>query len=291
MAGRMGGVQRGMPAMLLALLSQAALAGPASELTREATPKRPAATTVAAAASEVAPARTPAPLDAYPALRHTMMETISMARQRLWLATDFISDGDVVTGLYLAQYRKLEVRVLLGRAKANSPLSRLSYLKNQKIPVNLMPAGFKSPAPTALLADDTLYFADSDLDSYAPVRKVRVSRASPDETKKFLAQFEGAASLGIAAEARPLPLVGKPSPRGKVYGSEGESPYNTPQGGDTYRYGRKPHPRPPGVPDKLPRNLKAKERSDEFEPMAPALPEATHEGTIQGDSGQPGSRI
>src|SRR5688572_28404829 len=72
-------------------------------------------------------------------LRAYMLDAISGASKRIWLTTDYLTDGEIVSALYVARYRKLDVQVLFGRAKANFYMSRLAYLKNQNIPVFLQP--------------------------------------------------------------------------------------------------------------------------------------------------------
>ena len=86
-------------------------------------------------------------VEGFSALRHRLLETIAGARQRVWLTSEYLTDGEIVTALYLAHYRKLDVKVLLGRVKAQSPLSRLNYLKQQKVPVWLLPDSFNPGSP------------------------------------------------------------------------------------------------------------------------------------------------
>src|SRR5690348_2584680 len=81
---------------------------------------------VALAESETAP--TTKRYETFSDLRADVLDLISAATQRLWLTTDYLTDGEIVSALYIAQYRKLDVKVLLGRAKANVYMSRLNYL-------------------------------------------------------------------------------------------------------------------------------------------------------------------
>lgn len=147
-------------------------------------------------------------VDGFSAVRQEVVSMIATATKRIWLSADYLTDGDVVSGLYLAQYRKINVQVLLGRRKANAYMSRLGFLKNQNIPVFLKPDGFTSP-PTALLIDDKMITIDGDLDFRANYRKFTISLASANDAKTFEAAFAKAANVAIPAHADPVPMVGR----------------------------------------------------------------------------------
>src|SRR4051812_1521271 len=68
----------------------------------------------------------PRRFESFSDLRNEVLDYISGATQRIWLVTPYLTDGEIVSALYVAQYRKLDVKVLLGRGKANSYMSRLS---------------------------------------------------------------------------------------------------------------------------------------------------------------------
>ncbi len=150
----------------------------------------------------------PASVDGFPAARVQIMNMIAGAKQKIWLSTDYLTDGDIVSGLYLAQYRHVNVQVLLGRLKANSYMSRLNFLKEQNIPVFLKPKEFDVPY-TALACDDKLLFMDGDLDFRAKVKKYNLRSGSADDRAHFEAAFAKATGDAIPAVARPIPLVGR----------------------------------------------------------------------------------
>jgi hypothetical protein len=205
--------------------------------------------------------------DGFSALRHVVLEAIAGARQRIWLTTDFLSDGEIVTALYLAQYRKLDVKVLLGRWKAQHTLSRLNYLKQQKVPVFLRPDTFKPGQPTAVLADDALLYVDGELDSQARARRFTLTQATLEATQRFAGDFAAAANLEVPAVSRAMPMVGRAHTGGRTHDGGGVSSYNKYTSDGAYRYDRKAEPRPDGVSAKLPKQTKLQERK-----KAPPLP-------------------
>jgi hypothetical protein len=207
--------------------------------------------------------------DSFSALRNAVLEHVSGATQRIWLVSDYLTDGEIVTALNVAQYRKLDVKVLLGRAKANAYMSRLSYLKNQSIPVFLKPDTFKPGAATVILADSTLLKIDGELDFLSKYKKYTVSAGDQAQAQAFATGFAGAASLQVPAIPAPIPMVGRPSPgRGRVYAPQPSARYgNNPDG--AYTYGGRAQPRPDTLPGKLPKQLKYQTKHQQA-PAAPA---------------------
>lgn len=193
-------------------------------------------------------------------VRTALLEGIAGASRRIWMVTDYLTDGELVSALYVARYRKLDVQVLLGRAKANLYMSRLSYLKNQNIPVFLKPDGLRTSQPSAVLCDDRLLLVDSDLNFLNRVRQFKVSLGDDRERDVFVQTFAAAIERKIPAFATPLPLVGRPNPGAPIYSPKGPPPPGRGSdgrtAGDGYYYGQKAHPRPADVPTKLPKNLK-----------------------------------
>ena len=233
--------------------------------------------------------------DSFADLRNELLNDMGGATKRIWIVTDFFTDGELVSALYVAQYRKLDVQVLLGRAKANHYMSRLNYLKNQNIPVFLKPDSLKPGRPTAILCDDKLLLVDGELDFLAKYKKYTVETQEGDAADRFAAAFAAGANLKVPAVARQMPLVGRGVAKGRVYspGSAGGAAmsaptYSAPHEAGVYFYDHKRAPKPAGVPAKLPKGLKTDElerersqnRTREPEVAAPPLP---------GDDESPGS--
>lgn len=209
--------------------------------------------------------------DGFPAVRAEVLNLIGGATNRVRVVTDFLSDGEIVTGLYIAQYRKVNVQVLLGQARATNVLSRLNYLKSQNVPVWLRPRGFMSQSPTVLLIDDKLYTLNADLDSMAKHRRFIINLRPETDVGKFVEMFDAATATGVSPTPASIPLVGRAGahPRNqRVYNPDANSSSSTrrPQnaGNDeserdagvkagAYRYNRVKEKPTNGIPTKLPK--------------------------------------
>lgn len=191
-------------------------------------------------------------------LRAEVLDVIGAATGRIWLVTDYLTDGETVSALYIAQYRKLDVKVLLGRGKANHYMSRLNYLKNQNIPVYLKPDGFKVPGggATAVIADGTLLTVDGELDFLAKYRKFNLAYGTAGEAQAAAQAFATALDMKVPAVPNATPLVGKPNPNGSIYAAPPVANFSGTDTSGAFRYDRKAEKRPEGVADKLPRSPK-----------------------------------
>ena len=205
--------------------------------------------------------------DNFADVRAEVLNAIGGAQRRIWLATDFLSDGEIVSALYVAQYRKLEVQVLLGRAKSNAYMSRLNYLKTQNIPVWLKPPGFEPKLPTVMLVDDLLLTVDGELDFLARGRKFTVTTGNATHKDMFVANFPNAVQRALPAHARAVPLVGKArAATSQNHGTVSKGSVYRPDlsGGPTevggYKYNRVREAPPRGVPTKLPKTTIWQER-------------------------------
>ena|GEM_PF-3277340 len=193
-------------------------------------------------------------------LRHNVLELIGSSRKRVWLITDYLTDGDVVSALFLAKYRKVDVKVFLGRDKQNQYLSRLSYLKAQNIPVFIRPQhGFI--APTLIFTDQKLYTINRDLNSLTRFGQAQIAQVSPADVKNFVSWFRDALEYPVQAISRPEMQVGR-SRGGSSVSTRNEDPaspmpasnYRGESDG-SYNYDRSSLSRraPEGVPTQLPK--------------------------------------
>lgn len=174
-------------------------------------------------------------LDSFNSFRYELLNLIGGAKKKIWVVTDYLTDGEIVTALYLAKYRKIDVRVLLGAKKAKMYMSRLGYLKKQGILTYLKPTGFDYAYPSGILIDDSIYKLDSDLNSLNDRRSISIIAGRPQEGRHFIQSFLKAIKNPIPAIPAPLPKVGRP--RG---------------GGGRYKYGMRiyrPHRRYKGEKD------------------------------------------
>lgn len=118
-------------------------------------------------------------------LRHNILELIGSGRKRVWLLTDYLSDGEIASALFLAKYRNLDVKVYLGRDSLNASGSRLPYLRGQSVPTYLRPrTGYTTP--TLLFVDSKLYGVTRDLNTLQRLGTAELIQASPADVKAFV---------------------------------------------------------------------------------------------------------
>ncbi len=127
-------------------------------------------------------------LSTYAALRTELLALISKAQQRVWLFTDYLTDGEIASALFLAKYRNVDVQVILGKEKANAYLSRIHTLKKNDTPV-FAPSEFRLGHPSGLLVDDQLYVIDSELDFRAKNTSFALLAARPTDANVFAQRF------------------------------------------------------------------------------------------------------
>jgi len=187
-------------------------------------------------------------LSSFSALRHQVLNEIAGAQTRIWLVTDYLTDGEIVSALYLAQYRRLDVQVLLGREKSRSYMSRLDYLRTQNISVFLKPEEFPFKNPTAMIVDERLIFVDAPLNFMDDNRNFNWSVATSTIRNQFVSAFRAATSQRIPAIPRPIPQVGRG--QNQISSSPGASG----SGAASFNYdrGSRQTAAPEGLPTRLP---------------------------------------
>lgn len=219
--------------------------------------------------------------DGFAAARSEILTLIGGATQNIRIVTDFLSDGEIVSALYIAQYRKVNVQVLLGPGRATSALSRLNFLKAQNIPVWLRPRSFMSSHPTVLLVDQNLYALNAELDYMARHRKFTLATLPAHQIPDFEQNFQTAASTGFSPTPKPTPLVGRSGSGGGRKGArqnqavQETDPYDTSTNTEHdgfqmnknrdshYRYSRQKDRPSTGVPTKLPKNTILQDREQQ----------------------------
>ncbi len=55
----------------------------------------------------------------YTQIKRCATDLIGRAQERVWVATSYFTDGDVLASLHIAKFRKVDVRVLLEARTAN----------------------------------------------------------------------------------------------------------------------------------------------------------------------------
>lgn len=211
-------------------------------------------------------------------LKHIIMELIGRAESRIILYTDFLSDGEISSGLFLAQYRKVQTVVFLGETAMNRYLSRLGYLKAQNIPVFVRPAARSQfREPTVILVDRQLYRINRDLDVLKPQLGAEIQLANPEWVSRFEAELVAVLKNNKQAIPTPLPQVGRAG-RGGSGMQKMPSHYQGEQDG-SYNYDRvRANHRPaPGVPTKLPKTPVYEQRRRQVESQRKAPADATRQ--------------
>jgi hypothetical protein len=198
----------------------------------------------------------------FPTLRNDLLEMIGSATTRIWLVSDFLSDGELVAALYIAQYRKINVQVLLGQEKANKYMSRLSFLRSQGIPVFLAPQQFPNFGATAALIDEKLLSIDSELDFMSKGRPYTITYEGFPRTRQFMTSFADAVNQKIPAPIRPMRVAIRSQEQKDRFTqfrsiqSRAEAARRREDVQDTYYYRGASPKRPDEVPSALPKKTK-----------------------------------
>jgi len=234
----------------------------------------------------------------FPSLRTEVLTKFGSASKRILLATDFLTDAEIVSSLFIAQYRKVSISVLLGKDRATNILSRLNYLKQVNIPVALRPKEFYAKYPTILLIDNQLYAISISLDYMTRKSRSSLEPLGAEHLQDFELRFNEAAKLQNAPKMAPLPQVGRARPNSRYYksteskgtaaprsgsrsASDAEStqsakpsPYQSKTSSDgtsgenaSYRYRSGRQKAPEGIPTRLPKTTLRQELQRERERM------------------------
>lgn len=153
----------------------------------------------------------------FPSLRTEVLAKFGTASKRIWLATDFLTDAEIVSSLFIAQYRKVNISVLLGKDRATNILSRLNYLNQVNIPVALRPKDFFAKYPTIILIDNQVYGLSITLDYMTRASRSSLEILDPGQRQEFESRFTAAAKLQNAPKMAPMPQVGRSRPNSRYY--------------------------------------------------------------------------
>lgn len=212
-----------------------------------------------------------------------VLDQISLAKSSIQLYTELLTDGDIVSSLYLAKFRKVDTIIMLGAAQANSYLSRLRDLKKQDVPVYLAPGDFPRTPRTAIIVDNNdPLFLDVTLDYRAHGSRFTLKQMSGVEGKQYRESFAAAVGRNIVpVGSSSLPQVGKAryqsSPGRPGLPSRPTFParrYNPshPEAQGAYRYQYKRGDVPSYVPKTLPKETIWQRKKREKEEGAHPVP-------------------
>ena len=182
-------------------------------------------------------------------LQAHILNIIGSAQKSVVLITDFLTDGEISSALYLAKYRKIKVEVFLGSNRVNKYLSRVNFLKQQGIKVSLRPQ-LPLSDPSLLLVDHQLYRITRDLDVLRPEVSGQLVLASPKLTNLMVRSLSNPKN-NVKITTRPYPKVGRA--RNHYRQKRWTKPYTGSNDG-SYNYDRaRIQKRPENVPTDLPK--------------------------------------
>ena len=130
----------------------------------------------------------------FSALRDAVIDRISTAKKRVWLASEFMSDFDIALALYIAKFRELDVRVILAQDQVGNFLSQYDYLSEHGV---MIKTTTDSGIGTDLLCDDELTSIDSDLDFLSDRKSFTWREAKQKETIKVAERFKRVFNSGL----------------------------------------------------------------------------------------------
>lgn len=197
-----------------------------------------------------------ADFSSYKQMKNSLLDIIGSAKNRVWLYTDYLTDGEIVTSLYIAKYRKIDVAVVLGPEKVYGYMSRINYLKSHKIPVFLY-RGPNDSKTSRVLVDTKLYRIDSDLNFLTKINKIHIYREGQKQLNQFVEMVTKSKSSKISIQKQYRAPVRKSNTVHRANRlSKPRYRYTTPPGADatsTFTYSGKYQPPPEGIPLKLPK--------------------------------------
>lgn len=155
--------------------------------------------------------------DRFSDFRHKILELIGGAKRQVLLTTSLFTDGEIVTALYLAKYRGVAVKVFLGHEKANNYLSRLHYLKRQKIDTYLTDKSFPNQDGTVLIIDRQVFVSENPLDFKAQSMTYALMQPTQRQIVGIVKSLQSALKSPKPAIPIPLPRVRKKARRGRIF--------------------------------------------------------------------------
>lgn len=205
----------------------------------------------------------------YSAAKLRIQELIGNAQKSIYLRTKFLTDGDLVMSVYVAKYRGVDTKVILGNQMASAYLSRYRDLLRQGVPIQLKNSNWAYP--TSLIVDGKLYELNVPLDDRVKGKTFELIEGNEVVSEAVLKDFLVATSFRTAPpEKLPPPLLQKPSstkrgslsqtaPHGSAVNPDfpvSELSDASPDSPAGYRYKVEKTKAPEGVDVKLPRNTK-----------------------------------
>lgn len=125
----------------------------------------------------------------YSDLKASVLGLIGQAKKNIVIVSDFLSDGDIASALYIAQYRGIDVLAVLNPENHKRYFSRYDFLIQQNVPVINRSGQFAFKAQTLILTDNKLYEINSALNSLQEKVDISVRLIHPKWNKLFVTQI------------------------------------------------------------------------------------------------------
>lgn len=109
----------------------------------------------------------------YGVFKDKLAEAMRSARTKIFVASQFLSDGDIATALFAAKLRGVRVLVLLDKRESVHFLSRHEYLTRNGVPTFIKPlASLQMEGLSTIAIDEKVWRVDARFDDKAsgPVR-------------------------------------------------------------------------------------------------------------------------
>jgi hypothetical protein len=188
----------------------------------------------------------------YQDFRHQVLSLMGSARHRIWLTSRFLSDSDIILGLYMARYRKVDIRIGVGESQANHPLSRYHELAEEGLFVQKLPLDGQGSSPSSLIIDNQAYRFNTVLHPFVQQRRFSIQPVALP------------ANLSIAMDNRDKIEVKKPPgefERGVMQLSEPKTSARPLASAsilrsEVYDYTNRRSKKPKNVETRLPKNVK-----------------------------------
>ncbi len=214
--------------------------------------------------------QSPALFENYDAMRQFLIKELNSAKKRIWVATDYFTDNEIATALFVAKYRNIDVNILIGGTKANAHMSRVRFFKNNNVPVFQIPNNFVQETPTSVFIDDQLLNIDIPLNFMEVAGRVNIFYGTNPKKSQYDAAFAQALKKNIDPYYKPSNLPSSqnihvsnrkqkyylpppdqsPFQQSSLY--KGRSIYKTDLDEDTFIYSLQKEERPAYIPSQLP---------------------------------------
>lgn len=201
--------------------------------------------------------------DNYANFIQRLMNMIGNAEEKVFLRTEYLSDGNIVMALNLAKFRDVDVKVVVHKKKARYYMSRYSTLRKHNIPTVVSSGQWAHPS--SIMVDDMLFEINTPLDYKTRTRYFRVSETNAEIAKTFERSFSSGLKFptyhnsSVKKSPQKTTRNNGSSPNTWSRSSSKSHPSNSTAGNEdesVYTYSNKKKDAPEGIQTKLPRKTK-----------------------------------